>query len=84
MFKAVGSCFCRVVADKLKVGETVHPELYAAATVYFSDVIGFTALSSMSTPIQIVDFLNALYTMFDDVIATYDVYKVSKECRGRN
>ena len=67
---------CSVVADKLKVGETVHPEIYAAATIYFSDIVGFTALSSMGTPIQIVDFLNALYTMFDDVIATCDVYKV--------
>ena len=66
----------RVVADKLKLGEIVHPEVFDSATVYFSDVVQFTDLSAMSTPIEIVDLLNDLYTCFDDIIADHDVYKV--------
>jgi len=68
---------CRSVAEKLKAGMHVEPELFAEASVFFSDIVSFTALASESTPMQVVAMLNDLYLMFDNTIAQFKVYKVT-------
>lgn len=67
---------CRSVAEALKVGGTVEPEHFDNVTLYFSDVVGFTTISANSEPIEVVDLLNDLYTVFDAIIGNHDVYKV--------
>ncbi|KAL5268664.1 hypothetical protein ACHWQZ_G002498 [Mnemiopsis leidyi] len=66
----------RGVAERMKQGQSIDAELFDTVTVYFSDVVSFTNLCSQSTPMQVVAFLDDMYTLFDSIIESYDVYKV--------
>lgn len=64
------------MANELKLGRSVAPKTFKQASVFFSDIVGFTTICSTSTPLEVVTMLNTVYTGFDDIIAKHGAYKV--------
>ena len=52
----------RSVMEELKANRIVNPEYFESVTISFLDVVGFTKMASNCSPIDIVTFLNDMYT----------------------
>merc|ERR1712232_469426 len=61
-----------------QVGEGISPiaEQHENTTIIFTDLKGFTAFSSTISPHELVSLLNAMYTAFDEIIASWGLHKV--------
>uniref|UniRef100_A0A3Q3MNR9 Guanylate cyclase soluble subunit alpha-1 n=1 Tax=Mastacembelus armatus TaxID=205130 RepID=A0A3Q3MNR9_9TELE len=70
------SIFPGTVAQQLWRGQTVKAKKFDRVTMLFSDIVGFTAVCSLCTPMQVITMLNELYTRFDHQCGELDVYKV--------
>jgi len=63
------------VIRKLRKGKTVV-EKYNMVTIFFSDIVGYTKMSSEMTPREVMKMLNSLYSIFDKLADKYNIFKV--------
>ncbi|XP_040274513.1 guanylate cyclase soluble subunit alpha-1 isoform X2 [Bufo bufo] len=70
------SIFPGEVAQQLWQGQTVKAKKFNNVTMLFSDIVGFTAICSHCSPMQVITMLSELYTLFDFQCGELDVYKV--------
>ena len=68
--------FPKPVADQLRSGRKVEPESHSCVSIFFSDIVGFTDISSKLTPMKVSNMLDRLYNSFDDLSRTHDVFKI--------
>ncbi|XP_076086610.1 atrial natriuretic peptide receptor 2-like isoform X2 [Mytilus galloprovincialis] len=64
------------IAQRMMRKKTIVPEYFKSVTVYFSDIVGFTTICSKSSPMEVIYMLNSLYSVMDERIEKFDVYKV--------
>ncbi|XP_034288770.1 guanylate cyclase soluble subunit alpha-1 isoform X2 [Pantherophis guttatus] len=70
------SIFPEEVAQQLWQGQVVQAKKFNNVTMLFSDIVGFTAICSQCSPMQVITMLNELYTRFDYQCGELDIYKV--------
>ncbi|PLX24221.1 MAG: guanylate cyclase [Salinivirgaceae bacterium] len=61
-------------AEQLK--ETVKSKRYKMVTVLFSDVLGFSELTSKDNPDKLVDDLDKFFYKFDQTVKKYNIHKI--------
>jgi len=66
----------RPIADRLKRGEKNISGSYPDVTILFSDLVGFTKMSSQTSATDLVKLLNDLFTRFDERADALGVEKI--------
>jgi len=68
--------FPKHVAKALLEGRKCEADRVEMATMFFSDIVGFTDISARITPDQVSDLLDRLYLKFDALSVEHDVFKI--------
>jgi len=64
------------IIDRLNAGEQLIADGHDDVTVLFSDIVGFTAISSGTPPSRLVEQLNVLFSAFDAICDATGVDKI--------
>jgi len=64
------------IAAILKNESRTIADHYAAASILFADMVGFTPLSSEIPPVEMVELLNEVFSYFDGLVDKYGLEKI--------
>ena len=66
----------REIAARLKSGERIIADHHPSVSILFADLVGFTPLTNVLSPNEMVELLNEIYSQFDSLIEKYGVEKI--------
>jgi class 3 adenylate cyclase len=64
------------IVERMRQGEVGIADRFPEATILFSDLVGFTSLASRSSPGQIIEILNSLFSSFDELAKRLRLEKI--------
>ncbi len=64
------------IADRLKNEQRTIADSFAEATVLFADIVGFTAMASHTSPVELVSLLNQIFSAFDRLAELHGLEKI--------
>ncbi len=64
------------IAEQLKHSPQAIAEYHPQATILFSDIVGFTPLSARLSPIELVNLLNLIFSVFDHLAEKHGLEKI--------
>jgi class 3 adenylate cyclase len=72
----IDQVFPKHVSKAFLEGRRLEPDRADMATMIFSDIVGYTKISSILSPEQVSDLLDRLYLKFDELSVKHDVFKI--------
>lgn len=64
------------IVENLKKGERTAAERFDSATVLFADIVDFTSLAARISPLELVNFLNQIFSTFDELTEKHGLEKI--------
>lgn len=64
------------IVERMRQGEVAIADRFPETTILFSDLVGFTSLAGRSTPNQIIELLNQLFSAFDALAKELGLEKI--------
>jgi adenylate cyclase len=66
----------KVIADRLKTGESTIVDAFPEVTVLFADLADFTTFSARLSPFEVVKLLNEIFSEFDRLADAHQLEKI--------
>ncbi|HEY9829028.1 MAG TPA: adenylate/guanylate cyclase domain-containing protein [Stenomitos sp.] len=64
------------IADQLKQFEGSLAQQFTEATILFADIVGFTPLAAQMPPLELLNLLNQIFSVFDQLAEKHGVEKI--------
>ncbi len=66
----------QAIAERLKKEQRTIADSFAEVTVLFADIVGFTQLAAQTSPVELVNLLNQIFSAFDQLAEQHGLEKI--------